>query len=142
MKKNLLLFVTALCVYLSAAAQQTDERAIRDVLEKQRTAWNKGDIETYMQGYWQNDSLMFIGKRGITYGWLGTLNSYKKGYPDADAMGTLDFTILQVKRVSADHFFVVGKWHLTLNAGNQEGHFSLLFRKVNGQWLIVADHSS
>lgn len=122
--------------------QSHDEKMIRSVLEEQRLAWNSGEIEKYMTGYWQNDSLMFIGKSGITYGWQNTLNNYKKGYPDTAAMGKLKFDILEVKRLSVMYFFVVGKWHLTRSIGDAGGHFTLLFKKIKNRWVIVADHSS
>lgn len=126
----------------SAAAQSKDELLIRSLLEEQRLAWNNGDIEKFMQPYWQDDSLMFIGKSGITYGWQNTLNNYKKGYPDTASMGKLKFDILEVKRLSVLYFFVAGKWHLTRSIGNVGGHFTLLLRKVKNRWVIVADHSS
>ncbi len=76
-----------------------DETAIRDLLARQTAAWNRGDIASFMKGYWENDSLMFIGKSGVTYGWTNTLNNYKKGYPDTAAMGKLAFTLIQVKKI-------------------------------------------
>jgi ketosteroid isomerase-like protein len=85
---------------------------------------------------------MFIGKSGVTYGWKNTLNNYKKGYPDAAAMGQLTFTILKVKSLSDQYQQVVGKWHLKRSQGNLDGHFTLLFQKIKGQWMIVMDHSS
>jgi hypothetical protein len=81
-------------------------------------AWNRGDIENFMKGYWENDSLMFIGKNGITYGWTNTLNNYKKGYPDTAAMGKLSFNINTVKRLSKEYYYVVGKWHLQRSIGD------------------------
>ncbi len=126
----------------AAAAQSKDEQLIRAILEEQRLAWNSGDIAQYMESYWQSDSLMFIGKSGITYGWQNTLNNYKKGYPDTVTMGKLTFDILEIKRLSVMYFFVVGKWHLTRTVGNAGGHFTLLFKKVKNKWVIVADHSS
>lgn len=125
-----------------ATAQSKDEIAIRNVLDRQLQAWNNGDVEKFMDGYWQNDSLMFIGKAGITYGWQNTLNNYKKGYPDTAAMGKLKFDILVVKRLSVLYYFIVGKWHLTRSVGDIGGHFTLLFKKVKNKWVIVADHSS
>jgi hypothetical protein len=95
-----------------------------------------------MKGYWQSDSLLFIGKNGPKYGYRTTLENYKQRYPDTSAMGKLSFDILQVKRLSVLYFFVVGKWHLDRSIGNIEGHFTLLMRKLKGQWVIVADHSS
>jgi ketosteroid isomerase-like protein len=95
-----------------------------------------------MVGYWNDDSLMFIGKSGVTYGYNNTLNNYKKGYSDTAQMGKLVFDILQVKRISVDHYFVVGKWFLKRSVGDIGGHYTLLFRKIKGRWVIVADHSS
>lgn len=142
MKKFSLLFIMLFYLFNISSAQSPDETTIRSEIEKQRLAWNKGDIENFMGTYWQNDSLMFIGKSGVTYGWQNTLNNYKRGYPDTAAMGKLDFDILQVKPLSDTYFFVVGKWHLTRSIGNAGGHFTLLFRKIKNKWVIVADHSS
>ena len=142
MKKAAILLISVFILSIAIKAQSKDELAIRQMLSTQDAAWNKGDVEGFMQGYWQNDSLMFIGKSGITYGWKNTLENYKKGYPDTAAMGKLDFNILEVKRISDIYFFVVGKWHLTRSIGDVGGHFTLLLRKVKGKWVIVADHSS
>ena len=136
------LLLAAMVFTGSAFAQTKDEAAIRNVLSKQTKAWNSGNIENFIQGYWQNDSLMFIGKSGITYGWQKTLDNYKKGYPDATAMGRLDFTILQIKRLSMLYYFVVGKWHLARSIGDAGGYFTLLFKKIKNNWVIVSDHSS
>lgn len=119
-----------------------DEQTIRALLEEQRLAWNTGDLEQFMGTYWQSDSLMFIGKSGVTYGWQNTLTNYKKGYPDTAAKGILKFDVLEVKRLSVMYFFVVGKWHLTRSIGDAGGFFTLLFKKVKNKWVIVADHSS
>lgn len=142
MKKAITLLLLIFTLTNTVSAQSKDEQAIRSLIEEQRLAWNAGDKEKYMQGYWQSDSLMFIGKSGITYGWQKTLDNYKKGYPDTTAMGKLDFDLLEVKRLSVMYFFVVGKWHLTRSIGNVGGHFTLLFKKVKNKWVIVADHSS
>lgn len=142
MKKIILLFVIAFSVFITVSAQSTDEPIIRSEIEKQRLAWNAGDIEQFMGTYWKNDSLMFIGKSGVTYGWQNTLDNYRKGYPDTATMGKLDFNLLQVKKISETYFLIVGKWHLTRSIGNVGGHFTLLFRKINNKWVIVADHTS
>jgi hypothetical protein len=123
-------------------AQSKNETAIRNILSEQTTAWNNGNIESFMKGYWKNDSLMFIGKSGVTYGWVNTLNNYKKGYPDAAAMGKLTFTLISVKKLSAKYYSVTGKWQLNRSIGDVGGHYTLLFRKIYGQWFIVSDHSS
>jgi ketosteroid isomerase-like protein len=142
MKKLIALFVSLFLFLGILFAQFKDEMAIRNILKVQTAAWNNGNIETFMKGYWQNDSLMFIGKSGVTYGWQKTRNNYKKNYPDTTSMGKLDFVILEVKKLSVVHFFVVGKWHLARSIGDLSGHFTLLFKKINGNWFIVADHSS
>jgi ketosteroid isomerase-like protein len=111
-------------------------------MNEQTRAWNRGDIEGFMKGYWKNDSLMFIGKSGITYGWANTLNNYKKGYPDTAAMGKLSFNIISVKKLSKEYYYVIGEWHLQRSIGDLEGHYTLLFRKENERWVIIADHSS
>jgi hypothetical protein len=95
-----------------------------------------------METYWKSDSLMFIGKSGITYGWQKTLDNYKKGYPDTAAMGKLRFDLIEFKQLSNTACFVVGKWFLTRSIGNVNGTFTLLLRKINNRWVIVADHSS
>lgn len=125
-----------------AAAQNKDEMAVRQLLDSQSAAWNRGDIEGFMQGYWENDSLMFIGKSGITYGWAKTLANYKKGYPDTAAMGRLQFDLILMKRLSVQYYFVVGKWFLKRSIGDIGGHFNLLLRKIKGKWVVIADHSS
>lgn len=121
---------------------QRNENAIRQLLSKQTECWNKGDIEGFMQTYWQSDSLLYVGKSGVTYGWHRTLERYKKSYPDRAAMGTLQFTIIKVQQLSSKMYNVVGKWQLTRVSGNVEGHYTLSLRKINGKWLIVQDHSS
>ena len=142
MKKFIILFIATFFITTVSSAQSKDETAIRNAMNEQLAAWNTGDINRFMGTYWSDDSLMFIGKSGVTYGWQKTLENYKKGYPDTAAMGKLDFTILQVKHLSDKYFFVVGKWHLTRSIGNVGGAYTLLFRKIKGQWLIIADHSS
>lgn len=122
--------------------QPKNEKAIRAVLSNEEISWNSGNIEKFMKGYWQNDSLMFIGKSAVTHGWLKTLDNYKKHYPDTIAMGKLSFKLLEIKSLSPVYYFVVGKWHLQRSIGDLEGHFTLLFKKINGEWFIVADHSS
>lgn len=136
----LLLFFNAMS--LSIDAQSKDEQAILGSMNAQLKAWNAGDLEKFMEPYWKSDSLMFIGKSGITYGWQQTLNNYKKGYPDTASMGKLDFSIVEVKELSAEYFHVVGKWHLARSAGDLQGHFTLLFKKINNKWVIIKDHSS
>lgn len=141
--KYVFLFISIL-YFGSSYAQNKDEKAIRSAMQTQMISWNAGDIEKFMSTYWKNDSLMFIGKSGVTYGWTNTLNNYKKGYPDKDAMGTLSFDIIQVKKLSPEYYYVTGKWHLARKEakGDLSGHYTLLFKKIKNQWLIISDHSS
>ena len=126
-----------------STAQTKDEQQILAILEKQTLSWNCGDLNSFMNGYWKNDSLMFIGKSGVTYGYDQTLANYRKNYPDMDAMGELKFTILKVTRLASDAYYIIGKYHLTREkVGDANGHYTLLFKKIKGQWVIVADHSS
>ncbi|HMU47685.1 MAG TPA: nuclear transport factor 2 family protein [Chitinophagaceae bacterium] len=136
--------VFLLFLFFSGFSQATDKNksAILKTLEKQTEAWNSGDIEGFMKGYWENDSLTFIGKNGVTYGWTNTLNNYKRGYPDTAAMGKLSFTILEVKKLSKKYYHITGKWFLKRSVGDVGGHFTLLFEKINDRWVIIKDHSS
>lgn len=131
-----------LIVSVFSSAQSGDEKAIRQLLADQTMAWNRGDIEGFMQGYWKSDSMMFIGKSGVNWGWQKTLENYKKGYPDTIAMGKLFFDIIQVKKLSHEYYYVVGKWMLKRTIGDLSGHYDLLLRKIKGKWYIIADHSS
>lgn len=141
-KRISLLTLLLLALNSSIWAQDKDKTSILNILDRQTKDWNIGDIDAFMKGYWNNDSLMFIGKSGVTYGYQNTLNNYKKNYKGADQMGKLTFNILEVKRISKDCYFVVGKWFLKRNAGDVGGHYTLVFRKINNEWVIVSDHSS
>jgi len=140
MKKAFLI----LSLFFSATVfcQSNDEAEVRKVLSTQNAAWNRGDVDAFMVGYWDNDSLMFVGSSGITYGYKNTLANYKKRYPDTAAMGKLTFNLIQVKRLSPEYYHVTGKWHLQRSIGDVGGHFTLVFRKIDGRWVIISDHSS
>lgn len=140
MKKIFLLLLLIGSIHIAYA--QADEQAIRSVLAAQAAAWNNGSIDEYMHGYWNNDSLVFVGKNGPTYGYQQTLERYKNSYSDAAKMGKLSFDILQVRKLSAEYYFVLGKWALKRSVGDVGGSFTLLFRRIKGKWKIVADHSS
>ena len=129
-------------LYSSSMAQSADEKAVRAVLQLQTITWNRGNIDAFMQSYWKNDSLLFVGKTGPTYGWQNTLEGYKKRYPDTTAMGKLNFELLQLKPLGSEYYFVLGKFHLTRTIGDLSGIFTLLFRKVGGKWVIISDHTS
>lgn len=143
MKRKLSIIIFSILFFFnSGRAQSNDETSVRQILNTQEKAWNSGDIASFMAGYWKSDSLMFIGKSGVTYGWQKTLDNYKKNYPDTIAMGNLTFNLLEVKSLSPEYYFITGKFHLQRTIGNLEGYFTLLFKKIDGQWLIVKDHSS
>lgn len=137
-----LLSVSSFCQTKPARPAGGDETEVRNVLTRQNQAWNRGDIDAFMIGYWENDSLMFIGKSGVTYGYKNTLSNYKKNYPDTTVMGKLTFTLIQLKQLSPEYFHVTGKYYLTRTIGDASGHFTLVFRKINGKWVIISDHSS
>jgi ketosteroid isomerase-like protein len=140
MKKKVLscFLVLASCFLLHAQ----DKQAILKVLETQRIAWNNGDIDRYMQGYWKSDSLMFVGKAGPVYGWQKTLDRYKRSYPDKAAMGKLTFTVLKVDLLDKTNAFMLGAWRLDREKDTPGGYFTLWFRKIDGVWVIVVDHTS
>lgn len=128
----------------SAYAQNTKNEitAIKKVLLKQENDWNNGNIEAYMQGYWNSDSLLFIGKSGPKYGWKTTLENYIKSYPDQKSMGILKFEFLKIELLSLNNAIVIGKWQLTREKDTPSGYYSLVLKKMKGKWKIVIDHSS
>ncbi len=141
MIKNIL----CLCMLLFAQfanAQTKDANKSLQIMAAQEKARNEGDIEQFMKGYWENDSLVFVGKSGLTYGYNNTLANYKKGYPDKTYMGNLKFTILSMQPLGKQFYRVIGKWELTRTVGNLSGHYTLLLQKINGEWKIISDHSS
>jgi ketosteroid isomerase-like protein len=141
---KIIFFISVLfCTIVSAQIlQETDRKNILKALEDQRITWNDGNLEGYMQGYWKSDSLRFIGKRGVQYGWNATLENYRKGYPDKAAMGNLTFKVISIESLGNNSAFMIGKWKLDYPDKSIDGHFTLLYKKINGKWLVVADHSS
>ncbi len=142
MKKLLLAACCLLVAHTASFAQDKDVIAIRHMLIDQVAAWNSGSIDGYMHGYWDSDSLLFIGSKGPRYGYQATLKRYKEAYPDAAHMGKLTTHIKSMDRLSPDYFFIVGSWALTRNAGDVDGSYTLLVRRIKGEWVIVCDHSS
>ena len=140
--KQLVIVTFLAIITLNSSAQNKDAQTIKSILHAQTKQWNLGNLDAFMIGYWQNDSLLFIGSKGPTYGYNTTLKNYKKNYPDTAHMGKLSFDIVSVKMLSTEYYFVVGKWFLKRSVGNIGGMYTLLFRKINGQWVIVVDHSS
>ncbi len=131
-------------IYILSASAQNPKKEIELVtksMQAQETLWNSGDIKGFMRYYWNNDSLTFIGRKGINYGWQVTLDNYLKSYPTIEKMGQLSFTILEAKVLSEGIVYMIGKWDLK-KENPVGGHFTLLWRKINGIWLIVSDHTS
>lgn len=139
---KVVLFFSFVLLTMAAAAQPKAEAAIRRLLHTQTEAWNRGDLDGFMQTYHKSDSLLFVGKRGVVWGWRQTLENYKHSYPDKAAMGILSFGIIQVKKLSARYYHVTGKWMLQRAGDAPSGHYTLLLRKIKGAWKIVSDHSS
>lgn len=115
---------------------------IKSVLEKQQKAWNTGDVEDFMQGYWQSEELVFESENGITKGWKNTLARYQKVYPNKKRMGSLVFKILDVKLKNDSIATLKGKWELIRKNDTSKGGFLLTFNKIKGQWLIVKDYTT
>ncbi|MBL4641996.1 MAG: nuclear transport factor 2 family protein [Flavobacteriaceae bacterium] len=143
MKKILLVFsITLLLFSCSSTTEEQDKKEILTLIDAQEQAWSKHDLEGFMKGYWKSDSLKFYGSNGITYGWDKTLANYKKGYPTPDHSGTLKFKINDITKIEKESYYVMGEYHLTRTIGNANGIFMIIFRKINGEWKIVADTSS
>ena len=140
--KNLLFLLLMFIASSLFAQRKTDRDDVLALLERQRTDWNAGDVEAYMGGYWKSDSLLFVGKSGATYGWQKTLDNYKKGYPDKAAMGYLTFAIKKVEFLTKTTAFVMGAWNVKQEKNELKGYFTLIIKKINGEWKVVVDHSS
>ncbi len=119
--------------------QASDETAIRDVLSAQQAAWNRGDIETFMEGYWKSDDLRFASGGNVVYGWQGTIERYRTRYADRAAMGQLSFEGVEVELLSSDAAIVHGAWALDRADDRPSGLYTLVFRKFGEDWLIVSD---
>lgn len=116
--------------------------AIRAVLDAQTAAWNRGDIDGFMDGYARSPDIVFISGDSLTHGWQTVLDRYKKGYDTREKMGTLAFSDLDVKLVSKDAAVVIGRWQLTRDKDTPHGRFTLIFRRRAEGWRIVHDHTS
>ena len=128
---------------LAVGWNRDTEPAVRAVLEGQQQAWNRGDLDGFMTGYWKDDRLTFYSGDAITRGWQATLDRYRKRYQaEGKEMGKLAFSELQVAQLGADHALVKGRWQLTLKDGTPGGLFTLILRKRPEGWRIVHDHTS
>lgn len=128
-----------------AAAQTkmpTAVAAVRALLDAQAAAWNRGDIEGFMAGYWKSERTTFAGAKGVFRGWQALLERYRRDYPDRAAMGTLTFSDLEITVLAPDAALALGRWHLERASGPVGGVFSLVLRKLPEGWRIVHDHTS
>jgi ketosteroid isomerase-like protein len=141
--KNIILLIAffAASTINAQTISDKDKTDILKVLEDQRICWNNGDLAGYMESYWKSDSTRFMGKSGINYGWYATFNSYKSGYPNKEAMSILTFKVISLELMNETTAFMIGKWELDRKE-KAGGHFSLIWKKVNGKWVIATDHSS
>lgn len=145
--KILSLFFLALIFAFPSTAQSDSQKAkiaadIRAVMDEQSSAWNRGDIDAFMKGYWNSEKLTFVSGDGVTHGWQPTLDRYKKSYDSRAKMGVLKFSDLEINVLSKDAATVLGSWALTRENDNPKGKFTLIFRKFKDGWRIVHDHTS
>jgi ketosteroid isomerase-like protein len=122
--------------------REKDRAAILAVLNAQQTAWNRGDVDTFLEGYWRSPELSFSGSGGITRGWEGVRERYKKRYVDRTAMGQLEFSELEFHFLGPDAALVLGHWHLKREIGDIVGVFTLVWQRFPEGWKIIHDHTS
>ncbi len=139
LKTVLLLLLWITCV--NGQSDESDISAIRSIMEMQEKAWSNNDIEAFMEGYQKSDSIVYFGSGGIRRGYRPMLDSYKERYPTREHTGTLKFTLHNISRISDDAFWVMGEYHLTRKVGDANGTFMVIFKRIDGQWKIVADSS-
>ena len=141
----LLLPITSMAVKAQTSATQKNAKtiaAIRAVLDAQRDAWNRGDIEGYMDGYERSEQTVFVSGDNVTHGWQTVLDRYKKNYNTREKMGTLTFSDLEITLPGKESALVLGRWHLKRASDEPHGRFTLVFRKTKQGWKIIHDHTS
>ena len=116
--------------------------SVREVLQSQQRAWNSGNIDRFMDSYWKSEDLTFSSGGKLTRTWQGTLEDYKKRYPSSREMGTLSFENLEVIPLGLEAALVLGEWQLRRESQDLAGIFTLVFRRLDDQWVIVHDHTS
>ena len=140
-------WVVAGAIFLSTPLRVGSQNAdavseIRNVLQSQQEAWNRGDIDAFMNGYWRSDKTVFVSGDEVTRGWQKVLDRYKKKYSDRAKMGTLTFSDLEITPLSADAAVALGAWKLKRASDEPHGRFTLIFRRFPDGWRIVHDHTS
>jgi ketosteroid isomerase-like protein len=137
----LLLIVASNFSCTSDHTLQKDRKEIKAILNQQQNDWSANDLDAFMDGYWKSDSLYFYSGGKLNSGWLTTLNNYKNNYPNERYSGTLNFNIAKISPISDDAYFVMGEYELTRKIGNAKGSFMIIFKKIDGEWKIIADSS-
>ena len=148
--KNSITFILFLSILIVSCSTQSVndtqiELAKEQVLKElfsQQDSWNDGDIDGFMKGYWNNDSLMFVSGERVSYGWQVVTDNYKKKYHSKELMGELTFNVDKLEVLAADAIIIVGEWNLKSQSADFGGKFTLLWRKINDEWKIVIDHTS
>ena len=115
---------------------------IMKVLTNQENAWNKGDLDGFMAHYWKSENLQFVSKSGVKKGWQTVYDSYQKNYAAKNEMGKLQFNVLNIEQINGKNAMVTGSWKVENKSGIHQGFFTLWFKKINGNWFIVSDHTS
>ncbi|MBI2929939.1 MAG: DUF4440 domain-containing protein [Verrucomicrobia bacterium] len=144
--RGLVLVLAALtfsnCRTTLEADRAASETAILAVLEQQAKDWNEGSIEKFMRGYSRSETTRFASGGNVRLGWQAVLDRYQQTYGDRAAMGTLTFSDIDIRVLSADAALAFGRWHLKRDKDEPSGLFTLLFRKTADGWRIVHDHTS
>lgn len=144
--KNLLLAILMILTFSGFAFAQSKEEkekaAIRKVMDEQVLAWNKGDVEGFMQGYWKSEQLTFISGDNVRRGWQTVTDNYKKSYNTREKMGVLSFSDLEITILGKDYANVIGSWKVQAQPKDAQGKFTLLFKKFKDGWRIIQDHTS
>lgn len=149
MKINIIIIIFLLTLSITAQNKKNlspyysekDEEEILKVMDNQIKSWNEGNIEGYMQGYWKSDSLRFVANIGVQYGWNLTLDMYKKNYDTKEGMGKLSLKAVALEFLNKDVVFMIGRWQVE-GKKNAGGHYTQIWRKIKGKWLITVDHTS
>jgi len=126
----------------AAGASRRPEDEVRAVLDAQVAAWNRGDVDAFMQGCWKSEKTEFVGSKGVIRGWQGVLDRYRRTYPNQSAMGKLTFSDLEVTALSPGAALVLGRWQLEREHDRPGGVFTLVFRRFPEGWRIIHDHTS
>lgn len=141
MKKLILLTIPLLISFQFAPDSQEIENEIQTVIEQQKILWNEGNIEGFMEYYWKSERFTFQSGNQRLHGWDALLSRYKTSY-SGENMGVLDFTDIDIKVLSSDFAYVLGRWKLKMKDTTREGLFTIIFQRMREGWRIIHDHTS